>query len=224
MPERKRLMMLLSIVQRNSGQKLINNLNSKNITMHFQSVGFGTAPTEMMDIFGLGTNAKDIVISIGAESTIKDMMADFGSNFASYSEYGGLMIVLKMSAASRLITEILHHNLTENENKGDGAMKNEHHNNLILISVNNGYADPVMETAKKAGATGGTIIKGRLADAEHLVELGQMQAIEEREIICILAPSAVSHRIMDDVNKDFGITSEANGILCAVPTEKAYKI
>ncbi len=220
----KKLMMLLSIVQRNNGQKLITNLNKKNITLHFQSVGFGTAPTEMMDIFGLGTNSKDIVISIGAESTIKNMMADFGSNFASYSKYGGLMIVLKMSAANRLITEILNHNLPENKTKGDGAMKNEHHNNLILISVNNGYADPVMEVAKKAGATGGTIIRGRLADAEHLIELGQMDASEEREIICILAPSAVSHQIMEDVNKDFGISSKANGILCAVPTEKAYKI
>ncbi len=224
MSENKKLMMLISIVQRDSGQKLIKNLKSKDIKLHFQSVGFGTAPTEMMDIFGLGTNAKDIVISIGAESTIKNMMADFGSNFASYSQYGGLMIVLKMSAASRLVTEILHHNLTENEIKGDGAMKNEHHNNLILISVNNGYADPVMETAKKAGATGGTIIKGRLADAEQLIELGQMEASEEREIICILAPSAVSHKIMEEVNQSFGISTEANGILCAVPTEKAYKI
>ncbi len=224
MAEHKRLMMLMSIVQRNSGQRLINTLNDKNITLHFQCVGFGTAPTEMMDIFGLGTNAKDIVISIGAESTIKNMMADFGTNFSSYSEYGGLMIVLKMSAASRLVTEILNHNQTELESKGDGAMKNEHHNNLILISVNNGYADPVMETAKKAGATGGTIVKGRLADAQHLIELGQMKADEERELICILAPSAVSHKIMEDVNKSFGITSDANGILCAVPTEKAYKI
>ena len=220
----KKLMMLLSIVQRDSGQKLIKNLVDKGIKLHFQSVGFGTAPTEMMDIFGLGTNAKDIVISIGAEATIKNMMADFGSNFASYSEYGGLMIVLKMSAASRLVTEILHHNLAENEIKGDGAMKNEHHNNLILISVNNGYADSVMEVAKKAGATGGTVIRGRLADADYLIELGQMEASEEREIICILAPSAVSKKIMSDINRDFGISSEANGILCAVPTEKAYKI
>ncbi len=224
MADNKRLMMLLSIVQRDSGQKLIKNLISKDIKFHLQSVGFGTAPTEMMDIFGLGTNAKDIVISLGAESTIKKMMAEFGSNFASYSQYGGLMIVLKMSAASRLVTEILNHNLSENEITGDGAMKNEHHNNLILISVNNGYADSVMETAKKAGATGGTVIKGRLADAEHLIELGQMEASEEREIICILAPSAVSQKIMEDVNQEFGISSKANGILCAVPTEKAYKI
>ncbi len=224
MTENKRLMMLLSIVRRDCGQKLIKNLKNLGINMHFQTVGFGTAPTEMMDIFGLGTNAKDIVISIGAQSAIKSMMADFGSNFASYSQYGGLMIVLRMSAASRLVTEILNHNLPENEVKGDGAMKNEHHNNLILISVNNGYADQVMEAAKKAGATGGTIVKGRLADAEYLIELGQMEASEEREIICILAPSAVSQRIMEDVNKGFGISTEANGILCAVPTEKAYKI
>ena len=29
---------------------------------------------------------------------------------------------------------------------------------------------------------------------------------------------------MEDVNKAFGITSEAGGIVFALPTEKAYKI
>ena len=60
----KRPMMLLSIVERDKGIKLIKVLESMNIRMNFQCVGFGTAPTEMMDIFGLGSNDKDIVISL----------------------------------------------------------------------------------------------------------------------------------------------------------------
>ena len=46
----------------------------------------------------------------------------------------------------------------------------------------------------------------------------------EREILCILAPLKTSKQIMEDVNKEFGLTSEANGIIFAIPTEKAYKI
>ena len=103
-------------------------------------------------------------------------------------------------------------------------MKNQHHNNLIIISVNEGYADNVMQTARKAGATGGTIIKGRLADTELIAELENTEIDEEREILVILAPLKTSKQIMEDVNREFGINSKANGIITAIPTEKAYKI
>ena len=195
-----------------------------NIKVNFQTVGFGTAPTEMMDIFGLGTNAKDIVVSIGDENPIKDMMANYGSIFESHTKYGGLMIVMKISAAGRILTEILSRNKDNNSERGDGAMKNEHHNNLILISVNDGYSEDVMQIARKAGATGGTVIKGRLADIEQFADINENEIDGEREILCILAPLQTSAQIMEDVNKKFGLTSPANGIIVAIPTEKAYKI
>lgn len=225
MSEQKRIMMLLSIVERYKGKKLIKTLDSKNIDTHFQCVGFGTAPTEMMDIFGLGSNDKDIIISLAAENAAKQLMADFGNNFSNYSEYGGLLMVLKPIAVNRLVCAILNHGTNETIEQSEGAsMKNEHDQNLIFIAVAEGYADNVMQTAKKAGATGGTIIRGRLDGVERFAELAQIDMSEEREIICILAPSTVSGKIMEDVNKEFGIASDAHGILCAVPVEKAYKI
>jgi len=220
----KRLMVLLSIVERDKGTKLIKVLEDINIRMNFQCVGFGTAPTEMMDIFGLGTNDKDIIISLAAKNTVKDMMENFGTAFESHTKYGGLMIVLETTAASRVLTELLCYNTNPALSKGNGAMKNEHHNNLIVISVNEGYADSVMQVARKAGATGGTVIKGRLADIEHIAELPDTEIDEEREFLFILAPHKTSEQIMQEVNREFGINSKANGILLALPTEKAYKI
>lgn len=220
----KRAMILLSIVERDKGKKLIKELESINIRLNFQSVGFGTAPTEMMDIFGLGSNDKDVIISLGAESAVKDMMSNFGTVFESHTKYGGLMIILEISAASRVLTEVLNFNISKNTEKGNGSMKNEHHNNLIVISVNEGFTDDVMQVARKAGATGGTVIKGRLADVEQFAELKNMGMDGEREILFILAPLKVSKQIMEEVNKEFGLTSDANGIVFAIPTEKAYKI
>ena len=220
----KKLMVLLSIVGRDKGQKLISDLENKNININMQCVGFGTAPTEMMDIFGLGTKDKDIVISVGAESAVKDMMANFGEAFESQSKYGGLMIVMKASAANRIITELLNFDNATDFEKGKGPMKNEHHNNLILISVNEGYSEDVMQVAKKAGATGGTVIKGRLADVEFISGITENDVDGNREILCVLAPLNTSKQIMEDVNREYGTTSKANGIIVAVPTEKAYKI
>lgn len=220
----KRLMMLLSIVERDKGKKLIKVLENINIRMNFQCTGFGTAPTEMLDIFGLGSNDKDIIISLAEENIVKDMMSDFGTSFESHTEFGGLMLVLKTSAASRVLTELLSHNSKNVVEKGKGIMKNEHHNNLIIISINEGYADDVMQVARKAGATGGTVIKGRLADAGLVAELENTEIDEDRDILVILAPLKTSKQIMEDVNSEFGINSKANGIITAIPTEKAYKI
>jgi len=103
-------------------------------------------------------------------------------------------------------------------------MKNEHHNNLIAISVNEGFSESVMQIARKAGATGGTVIKGRLADVEEFAEFVNTEIDGEREILLILAPTKAGAQIMEDVNREFGLTSEANGIIFAVPTEKAFKI
>lgn len=220
----KKVLTLLSIVENGKGKKLIKELKAQKIRVNFQMVGFGTAPTEMLDIFGLGTNDKDVIVSIGAEGDVRDMMAHFGETFQSHSKYGGIMVVLDVAAAGRVLSEILNFNRNQNEEKEAVTMQNEHHNNLIVISVNEGFSEDVMQVARKAGATGGTVIKGRLADNEQFAEFVENEMDGEREMLCILAPAKGSKQIMEDVNREFGLTSPANGILFALPTEKAFKI
>lgn len=220
----KKIMMILSFVEREKGKKLIKRLNEKSIRMHMQFVGYGTAPTEMMDIFGLGSNDKDVVLSMGAEDAVKAMMSDFGNSFSSYSQFGGLMMILKPAAVNRIATEILNHNVSIPITEESENMKNQHHHNLIMIAVNQGYAEEVMQTARQAGATGGTVMRGRIADSDSFLELAPVDMEEERDIISILAPATITEKIMEEVNAKFGFKSEAHGVLCAVPVEKAYKI
>ena len=160
----------------------------------------------------------------GEEIDFKYTLDNSEYAFESHTKYGGLMIVMKINAANRIITELLNYDSNVSYEKGNGSMKNEHHNNLILISVNEGYSEDVMQVAKKAGATGGTVIKGRLADAELFNGIAETGVDGDREILCILAPLNTSKQIMEDVNKEYGTTSKANGIILAIPTEKAYKI
>ena len=103
-------------------------------------------------------------------------------------------------------------------------MDNERKYEMIFISVNQGYSEEVMKTAKKAGATGGTVMRGRLAGLERLDGYGDEEASEEREIISILAPVASRKEIMESVNAEFGLSTKAKGTVCAVPVEKAFKI
>ncbi|MBO4953585.1 MAG: hypothetical protein J6D04_00355 [Clostridia bacterium] len=62
------------------------------------------------------------------------------------------------------------------------------------------------------------------ADIEQFADIASGEIDGEREILFILAPLKTSEQIMQDVNEKFGITSDANGVIVAIPTEKAYKI
>lgn len=221
----ERTMMLLSIVGRGKGKKLMNVLNKNEIRFHVQTMGFGTAPSEMMDIMGLTSNNKDIIMSFGSNTNVNTLMQSFGDNFASYSEYGGLLLILKLTAANRLIVEMLNRNVLENASEGDvEVMNNAHKHNLIMITVGQGYVEEVMQEAKTVGATGGTVIRGRFVDTERMKELTNIDIEPEREILLIMAPASVTGQIMEHVNSKFGLKSPARGIMCSVPIEKAYKI
>lgn len=216
--------MILSILERGKGSSYMEMMRTRDVHFHCQTMGFGTAPSEMMDILGLGSNDKDIILSIAPRQTINALAVVLRESLGS-SRYRGLMMELKLSAVNRLTAEMISRTTTPvTSSEGEEEMRNEYNHQLILISVNQGCTDQVMHTARAAGAMGGTIIRSRLADGGMMGHFGIQDAMEEREIIMILAPSNIATQIMDAVNKAHGVRSDAKGIVCALPVERAFKV
>ena len=219
-----RIMMLFSIIQRGKGVQYIKMLKDKGLFLNYQCVGEGTASSEMMDILGLGNNDKDIMLSFGTFGAIDKLCGEFSKLLGSSTRYGGIAMVISTSAFSRISAEIIKRNSKDIE-KGNGSNMHSGFNySLILISVNRGYTDAVMQTAKKAGATGGTIIKARLAEAQEIEAYANTVLNDEKEIVTILAPNSIRNQILEDVNNEFGLKSEAQGTVLSIPVDKVFKI
>ena len=224
--EENPMVLILSILERGKGKSYMDMLTQRDIHFHTQTMGFGTAPSEMMDILGLGSNDKDVILSLAPKHAVTALEAILRENLGS-SRYRGLMMELKLSAINRLTAEMISRTTPQKQIlKGEEQeeMRNEYHHQLILISVNQGCTDQVMHTARGAGAMGGTIIRSRLTEAGIMAQFGIHDIMEEREIIMILAASNIATQIMDAVNKEHGIRSEANGIIFALPVERAFKV
>ena len=220
-----RIMMIFSIITRGKAKKYMESLDSNGIGFHMQTTAFGTAPSEMMDIFGLGTNDKDIVISLAPESIINSYALKISNGISGGFEYGGLMLCVRLSAISRLTSELVNRASKEiDKNGGKNKVKSGQKHQLILVSVNQGYTDAVMETARSAGAMGGTVLRARLADSGMIEQIGDAEIQQERDIITIFAPEGTAAKIMEAVNREHGALSEANGMVMAIPVDKAYKI
>lgn len=220
-----RIMAMLSIITRGKAKAYMSMLDARGIGFHFQTTAFGTAPSEMMDIFGLGTNDKDIVISLAPEDAVNSYAYDISKNIGGNFEYGGLMLCIRLSAIGRISAELVSRaSADKNEEGGKKRVKSAQKHQLVLVSVNQGYTDAVMETAKRAGAMGGTVLRARLLDSGVMEQLSNAAVHSEREIIAIFAPAGTATHIMEDVNRIHGVLSDANGVVVALPVDKAYKI
>jgi len=100
-------------------------------------------------------------------------------------------------------------------------MKGETALTLIITIMNQGYSEDLMEAAKAAGATGGTVIHARRAgDHDYLSFLG-VSIQEEQEMVFIIARREEKKDIMKAINHEFSLRSEAQGITISVPVDSA---
>ena len=221
----EKMRMLVAITERGNGKTITRNMEKMGVGCLMRCYGQGTASSEMMDILGLGSSEKDIVIAMGKESAVEDVVREYSDTLRSAARGSGIMMLLSPTAVGNLAATILSMCASSGaENKEGKPMKNEHQPSLILITMNQGYTDQVMQTAKKAGATGGTVIRARLAGNDDETVFQGMALQPEREILAILAPDSIRDQVMEDVNREFGLRSEAAGILCSLPVDKAFKI
>ena len=90
----------------------------------------------------------------------------------------------------------------------------------IFCIVNSGFAEAAMDAARKAGADGGTILKGH-GSAGHEAELKfNIQIQPEKELLIILIPEENRDRVLRALYDGAGLDSAGQGIIFSLPVEK----
>ncbi len=223
----ERVKALIAITQRGRGKALEQFMIKKGVGYNMRCRGLGTASSEMMEILGLGSIDKDVVISLGKQSAVEEVIREFSDSLSSVRTGHGIMMLISPDAVGSLIATILTKvgaDTSDSVKEGIDMIKNEHRHSLILIAVNQGYTDQVMQTARKIGATGGTIIKARLAADELSETFKSISFDSEKEIVIILAAENIKEPLMNAINAEHGLRTEAQGVICSIPVDKAFKI
>ena len=217
--------MVVSIVERGQGNHICHLWLDCGIPLHHQCIGHGTATSDMLDMLGLGSSEKDVLISIGPRSVVHRTLTELNESLGSAGRGKGKGIVfsLSLNAVSALAAATWAAG-GKPSGQEEASMKTESKHSLILVTVNQGYTDDVMDTAKKAGATGGTVVRARWAGADHLEQFYGITLQTEKEIVAILAPNDIRGRIMEDINAKHGLKTKAQALLCSLAVDKAFKL
>ena len=90
---------------------------------------------------------------------------------------------------------------------------------LIVCIVNEGMSETVMDVAKEAGATGGTVIRARGTANKEAEAFFKITIDPQKEIVMILAPIAIKEPIMHALYNKAGLKTPGQGITFSLPVD-----
>lgn len=96
-------------------------------------------------------------------------------------------------------------------------MKYKHE--AIFCIVNSGYSEAVMDTAKKLGAKGGTVINARGTASKEAETFFHITVQPEKEIVMILVPKEIKDNVLHALYNEVGLDSAGQGIAFSVPVD-----
>ncbi len=97
------------------------------------------------------------------------------------------------------------------------GMSQESGYEMVFCIVNAGFSQNVMEAAKKAGARGGTVIRGRGTADPEAEQFFHLAIQPDKEILMIIVPASIKDDVLRSIYKEAGLSSESKGIAFSLP-------
>ena len=213
--------LIVSIVERGQGKDLIRLFTQQNVLHHMQCGGKGTATSEIMDLLGLDSLEKDVVFSIGKGTLANQLMRDLNHDLRGSLRVKGIVFDMKLTAMAHVTALAILAPVKNEQGREDTMMEEGKTSSMILVTVNQGFTDTVMDTARKAGARGGTIIRGRWVGDESFAQSRGITSLQaEKELIFIVVATEIRNKVMEAINREHGLESEAGAMVSAIGIEQ----
>lgn len=103
-------------------------------------------------------------------------------------------------------------------------MENEREYDLILTIVNRGFADQVVDAARKAGAHDGTIFYARGTGLHEVEKFFAISIQPEKEIVLNIVKHADTKNVMHSIIEAAGLKTAGRGLSIALPISNVVGI
>lgn len=216
MADKSGMKVIIGFVERGQGKNVAKVFLENKIPVSFQCPGMGTASSELLDVLGLGTAERDILFSIASTANVERMMQMLAEDFGGHLDAHGIIIDLPMTGINNMIATALMNMSPESMMNGGEIMDQHTENSMILVTVNQGHTDEVMDTARGAGARGGTIIRARWSGSKDSEQFYGINIQEEKEVIFIVTTKENRNIIMETINMKHGLNTEAGAMICSL--------
>lgn len=95
---------------------------------------------------------------------------------------------------------------------------------LIVVLVNTGFSDAVMDVARETGARGGTIVRARGTGTKDMEKRYNIIITPDKEMILILVKESIRDQMLAAIYKAAGLGTDGQGIAFALPVSDVVGI
>ena len=234
------LRLIFFIVDWNQVNVVSDVFLEEKVRFYFLSKGMGTANSEILDLLGIGAGDKAILICLEQQVMVPVLMKEVRKKLRRSSPGAGITFTVPLSAINDPVLLIFKQSIHKNEkiaaeleavlgqkipensgleNDGGSMTNNEITHDLIVAVVNHGFSDELMNTARGAGASGGTVINARGQAHEGAVKFFGIPVQDEKEMIFILTSREKKVPLMKAICEAHGLNSSAQGIIFSMPVD-----
>lgn len=206
------LNLLCVVCQRERDAKVVKILEEKKSFFNLAVMGMGTANPGILNYLGIGDTDKTAFFSLVPAHMAGEIMQKMDDSLHLKKPGHGIAFTMKINKGC-------YHKPVHFASQEQGAddMEQQTTHDLILVVLNRGYTEEVMDVARPAGATGGTVLHARgcgLAGAEKFFGVTIQP---EKEMLMMVAKCEQTCSIMDAIAESAGPGTDSSAVSFSMP-------
>ena len=208
---------LISVVNSGAMDRVCEIAAALDLPQTVTLLGHGTAVQSMLDLLGIESTEKRVIMTVAnPEKTRKFIKEMRRQVYIGIPGHGIIMAVpIKSVGGGKTLAYL--NNGEQQPARYTPELNGKYE--LIVIVANEGRTDQVMNAARAAGATGGTVLHGKGTGSQNK-KFYNVSIAAEKEVILMVAPSDRKAAIMQSVLHHAGPDSDAGAVLFSLPVSE----
>ena len=209
---------LISVVNPAAMERVCDIAAALDLPQTVAMLGHGTAAKSMLDLLGIESTEKRVIMTVANPEKTRQFIKDMRQQlYIGIPGHGIVMAVpIKSVGGGKTLTYL--NNGEQQPARYTPELNGKYE--LIVIVANEGRTDQVMNAARAAGATGGTVLHGKGTGSQNPKKFYNVSIASEKEVILMVAQSDRKAAIMQSVLHQAGPDSEAGAILFSLPVSE----
>mgnify|MGYP001151598883 FL=1 len=208
--------MMITITNRSIGSKMLSFYKENDLSVILSTLRAGTANSDVLDYFGLEATEKAVMAAVVTREMWRLLKKGLQKKMHIDVPGTGIAFIIPFSSiggkkALQFLTD------GQNFEKEEETVLKETEYELIIVILNQGYSNIVMDAAREKGAGGGTVIHAKGTGMEKAEQFLGVSIAAEKEMIFLVTKSKGKNEIMKAIMEQAGMNSKAKSIVFSLP-------
>lgn len=208
---------LISVVNPGAMDRVCEIAAALDLPQTVTLLGHGTAVQSMLDLLGIESTEKRVIMTVANPEKTRKFIKEMRRHVYIGIPGHGIIMAVPIKSVGGGKTLAYLNNGEQQSARYTPELSDRYE--LIVIVANEGRTDQVMNAARAAGATGGTVLHGKGTGSQNK-KFYNVSIAAEKEVILMVAPSDRKAAIMQSVLHHAGPDSDAGAVLFSLPVSE----